>query len=510
MLVGTDLTTDIKCELKAIDNLAYTFDITFGKEFLQKAVESYVHERYKNEQPMIDGFMKGKAPYMVVRKHYALAFERSTNSDIRKLEDYVLVSHIQNTLNIIAKHYDLKFIAEPKYLSMDPLSIDQDYHYSIKIDIEPEIPSVDISKVEVDLYKVVVNDKDVDDSIDEWCEQNYRGVKLDTPRPIQNTDMVTADIMVKGSAEPMNDVSVMIGSGKFVPEFEQAFIGKNIGDKFQHQLPIPKDFHDKTVAGKMIQVTVTIKNIQASKHFERDEYLFQAFNTTNEAACRDKIRHQLAKEGDKVALLYAKKQMLTKVAETLDIQIPETVLDNVIFQQINALAQTVGMRISYPVTDEDKAALNPKMQEIFKMDFDTWYKDIAEKSKIEAKGRLFLLKYSQEHNIQVTKAEVDQAIAYQSANFPGGLKDALEYYEQDQAAKQRIINKLYEDKLIDEMFGEIKKKTSEITIQDLHAKFRNIDTAQESPVKKVSTKAKSTTKSASSSKAKTTKAKTKE
>lgn len=465
------LVTDITCELQAATGLSYTFGLALKKDYLEKAVETYVMGRYKSEQPIIDGFVKGKVPYMVIKKHYSNAFERSTNTQIKKLEEYVLVSHLQNALGLISRHYGLDFISEPRYITMSELSTEKDFTCTFKVDIEPEVPSVDLSTIHITQHEIDVSEEDIEKAVTDWCDKNYHGVDLLIHRPAQHGDIILADIVVKGSADTMHDVSIMIGAGKFVREFEEAFIGKAVGEEFVQALQIPENFSDKNVAGSTIQAKIVIKEIKASEKYKPDDSMARAFGVSSMGACREKISQQLHKEGEKLSEMLAKRSMLKQIADKLDIQLPETVLDNLIFQHVNLLAQRIKTRLEYPISDGQKEQINPIMQKEMGCDYDTWFSRVYPSITAEAKSRMFLLKYSKDHEIQVTKAELDQAIAERATTFPGGLKDAIEYFEKDNNARQRLINQIYEEKLLGDIYANVNKKHDKSSMQDLMKEF---------------------------------------
>lgn len=465
------LVTDITCELESITGLSCLFTMILRKDYLEKAVETYVMNRYKSEQPMIDGFVKGKVPYMVIKKHYSNAFERSTNTEIKKLEEYVLISHLQYSINLLSKHYKLDFISEPRYLHMSALSIDTDFQCSFKIDIEPEIPEIDLKTIHVTQYEVEVSEHDVDKAVVDWCDKNYHGEDLIISRPAKHGDIVLADIVVKGSADTMPDVSIMIGAGKFVPEFEESFIGRTVGEEFTQALQIPENFADKNLAGSTIQARIIVKNIRESVKYKPGDEMARAFGVSTMGACREKIAQQLEKEGQRLAEMLSKRSMLKQIAEQLDIQLPETVLDNLIFQHVNLLAQRIRTKLEYPISDGQKEQINPIMEKEMGCDYDTWFARVYPSIMAEAKSRMFLLKYSKEHEIQVTKVELDQAIAERASTFPGGLKDAIEYFEKENNARQRLINQIYEEKLLSDIYANVNKKHEKSSMKEILKEF---------------------------------------
>ncbi len=464
---------DIKAELQSVTGLSYTYAIVLAKGFISRAINQYITQRYSQEKPHINGFAPGRASIIAVKQYYANLFARH-NGHFKTVAEYVIVQQLQNVLGILSRHYQVTFISEPKYLNLSKLTEDHDIECVFKIDIEPSIPEVDLASIKIEHSAIKVEESDIDKALKEWCERNYKPVPLAIIRAAQMGDIVTLDLVMKGTSDAMNDITLMVGSGKLAKELEDSIVGKNVGETYTQVLKISEDFPDKNVAGSVIQAIITIKNIQGAELYKQDADMFKAFDVNTLEECREKMAHHIKLEGEKLAELVGRHHMLQKLSDQLDIQLPEATLDSIIYQYVEFLANHLRIQLEYPVTIGQKAQIDPIMEKELGCTYDQWMDKVYPMIISEAKQRLFLAKYGRENKINVLQTELDHAIAMQAANFPGGLENAIEFYTKETNARNRLINQLYHEKLLKDIYSKVTKKEHELTMTEMIKTFEKM------------------------------------
>lgn len=469
----TATVADIKVELQSVMGLSHTYAITLSQGFIAKTMTQYISQRYAQEKPHINGFAPGRASAVAVKQYYVNLFARNGGA-FKTINEYVIVQQLQNAVAILSGHYNVTFISEPKYLHLTPFAEDKDIECVFKIDIEPSIADLDLSLIKVEHSNIKVEETDIDKAIAEWCERNYKPVALAIIRPAQIGDIVTIDLVMKGTSDVMKDVTLMIGSGKLSKELEDSIINKHAGETYTQVLKISEDFPDQNVAGSVIQAVVTVKSVQGAEKYQVDADMFKMFGVNTLEECREKMSHHIKLEGEKLSELVGRQNMLQQISDHLDIQLPEATLDGIIYQYVEFLANRLRVQLEYPVTDGQKAQIDPIMQKEMGCSYDEWFAKVYPSIVSEAKQRLFMAKYGRDHKINVLKIELDQAIAMQAANFPGGLENAVEFYDKETNARNRLINQLYHEKLLKDIYSKVTKKEKEITMSEMIKSFENM------------------------------------
>lgn len=236
---------------KKLDADHIELNVELGRDELAEYVR--LTEDSLSQEVNIDGFRPGKAPREKVRQHIGEA----------QVLESALQTAVQQSL--------AKVIAEQKLdvIEATDLSVKENTPeklvYSVKLQIFPEVKLPDLAGIKINRRDVVVENKEVDEALE--TVKASRAVLTDTDEPAVKGDRLEVDFEVKENGvlieggESANH-PVVIGRENFVPGFEDQLIGMKKGEHKEFSLTAPKDFVNKTVAGKKLDFTVTVKDIK--------------------------------------------------------------------------------------------------------------------------------------------------------------------------------------------------------------------------------------------------------
>ncbi len=311
------------------------FEMTFGKQELENSIQSvYKKNRSKFAIP---GFRKGKAPRKMIEAQYGegVFFEDALNDLIN--ETYPkLVTELE--LYVVDRPtFDLKEMQEGKDIVLEGTVI-----------VAPEVEINDYKGLEVEDVVVNVTDEDVDAELQKSRELNGRLIVIED-RAVEDGDTTIIDF--KGSIDGEEfeggsgeDFNLVIGSGKFIPGYEEQLIGKNAGEEVEVKVTFPEDYHASELAGKEAIFMTTIKEIKTMELPELDDEFAKdtsEFDTLDEL--KTDIRANLEKSAKENVVSAKRDKVVEAVIEKLEADIPEIMFEN----EINDMIRNLDHQLQY-------------------------------------------------------------------------------------------------------------------------------------------------------------------
>ena len=158
---------------------------------------------------------------------------------------------------------------------MDEIEKGGPVKFKFEVDVRPEVELGDYSKLEAEVNKYEVTDEDIMREINRELDQNSRIISVED-RAVKDGDIVNIDFVGKldGEEFPGGDAKgydLVIGSGAFIPGFEEQIIGKEIGQEFNVDVVFPEDYHEESLAGKNVIFEVKLNSIQEKELPELDD-----------------------------------------------------------------------------------------------------------------------------------------------------------------------------------------------------------------------------------------------
>lgn len=355
----------------------------------------------------VPGFRKGKAPRNIVERYYG---EQALYDD---------------AINIVCSEAYDQAIEEKNLQPVDRPEIDiiqignkQNLIFSAKVTVKPEVELGSYMGVEVTKADATVTEDDVEKEFNKVIEKNSRLVTV-TDRPVQSGDTAVIDFEGFIDSVPFEggkgtDYSLVIGSGTFIPGFEDQLIGKNIGEEIDVNVSFPEDYGKEELSGKPALFKVTVKEIKVKElpavddEFAKD---ISEFDTLEEY--KKDLRNKLEETAKHKAEHENEDGVIQKIAENATVEIPKVMIE----KQIDAMARDFDMRLRYQGLDLQRYL------ELMGMDFEAFRAQFAGRAENEVKIQLVVEKISQVENVEVSDAELDEEIKKMAEAYKQSAED---------------------------------------------------------------------------------------
>ena len=301
--------------------------------------ETALDKAYKKNKSKISlpGFRKGKAPRAMIEKMYgAGVFYEDAANDL-----------IPGAYESAAKESELEIVAQP---SIDVTQIEKGKSFIFTADVatKPEVKLGEYKGLEVDKVSTRVTQKEVDAKIQEEAEKNAREVVV-TDRAVADGDEVILDFegFVDGEAfegGKGTDYPLTLGSGSFIPGFEDQLVGAKAGDHVEVKVTFPEEYQAKELAGKEAVFQCDVKKVEAKELPELDDDFAQdttEFDTLEEY--KNDIKEKLATAKEEQAKSAAENALIEQIVESSEMDIPDAMVDFQVDQMVDEFKQ----RLSY-------------------------------------------------------------------------------------------------------------------------------------------------------------------
>lgn len=302
-------------------------------EFLKAIDVAYKKNRNKFNLP---GFRKGKAPKEMIMKMYGpqVFFEDALNEILDK------------TYPEAAKESGLEIVSRPE-IGVEQIGMDQNVIYTATVAVKPEVTLGEYKGVTVEKAETTVSAKEVNEKLAAELEKNARVVEVE--REIKKDDIATIDFV--GSVDGVEfeggkgeDYPLTIGSGTFIPGFEDQLIGHKAGETVDVKVTFPENYGAKDLAGKEALFVTTINAVKEKQvPAADDEFASEVseFDTLDEY--KKDLKKTLKEEKEKAATTTNERNVIAKVVENASVEIPapmlEAQLDNMLYDYQTRLAQ---------------------------------------------------------------------------------------------------------------------------------------------------------------------------
>lgn len=367
-------------------------EIEIGAEVFEAAVQqAYLKDRKKIQIP---GFRKGKAPRKLIEREYGEGFfyESAINAIYGKEVDDAV------------KEAGLELVARP---DVEITSVEKETGVAMKVTCitKPEVEVKDYVGIEVEKTVKPVEDEDIERELKKLQEKNVRIVTVDD-RAAETGDTVKIDFEgfkddVAFDGGKAEDFDLELGSGQFIPGFEDAIVGHSTGEQFDINVTFPEEYQAKELAGAPVVFKINLKSITKKEYPEVDDELVQEgteFDTLDEY--KADVKKRLEEQNDKAADAAVETALFDKLIENMTAEIPEVMYENRVNEMVNELAmrlrpQGISLEMYMQYTGQTEEQIR------------STYREQAEK---QVKLRLALEQVVKNENIEATAEEIENEI----------------------------------------------------------------------------------------------------
>ena len=429
-----------KAAEKSTVKITFKFDAEEWKAAQNKA---YLQTRGKFA---VNGFRKGKAPRNVIENVYGKGVF---------FEDALNIMFSENYGSVIEK-CEKKFtvVGDPD-VSVEKLS-DEGVDIVAVVPVKPEVKISSYKGMKIQQFAYNVKDEEIDAEIERVRERNSRKVPVEgraaEKGDIANIDFVGTVDGVKFEGGEAQGFDLTLGSGQFIPGFEDQVIGMNVGEEKDVNVTFPENYQAEALKGKAAVFAVKLNALQGKELPEvTDEFIKDATGSETVEAYKEKTKERLLKQAERRANDDTENSILEAIAANTEVEIPQAMIE----REIDGLVQKFEYQLMYQgLKLEDY--LN--FLKITNADFRKNYAEQAEKN---VKNQLIISEIIKAENIEATEEEVDAKIAEQAAS----VEKTAEEYKKNMDPRQIeyirsdiIITKLFETlKANNEMYVEESK-----------------------------------------------------
>ena len=307
--------------------------IEASAEELEKAIEKAYQKQKKNIS--VPGFRKGKVPRMMVEKMYGkeVFYEDAANEIIPVAYE---------------KAYDEcgEDIVSTPQIEVTQIEAGKPFIFTALVALKPEVTLGAYKGIEVDKVDVTVSDEEVDAEIEKERDRNARSISV-TDRAVQDKDQTVIDFegFVDGVAfegGKGENYPLTIGSGTFIPGFEEQLIGKNIGEETDVNITFPEDYQAEDLAGKPALFKVTVKEIKEKQLPELDdEFAAEVSEFDTLAEYKEDVKKNLLEKREKDVKNAKEDAVVDAIIENASMDIPDAMIETQQRQMIQEFAQNI-------------------------------------------------------------------------------------------------------------------------------------------------------------------------
>ncbi len=423
-----------------IKDLHYSISGVISANDLQTVADEILNEYGKNAK--MAGFRPGHIPLSVLRQKYnASAYSEAIDKLMNKdLNDYI-------------KEKKIRLAGSPK-ADLEGWEIGKDAEYSIEFDVLPTLPEIDLEKFTVTKKVTEINESEVEKSLEniqknrsiaEKQPDNYIAKNGDTA-VIDFKGFIDNEAFEGGSAEKHH---LILGSGAFIPGFEDQIIGHKAGDEFDVKVKFPKDYHAKNLAGKDAKFITKIHEIRKHILPEINDEFAKSVGQENLKALREHIKKIITEQYDEASKREMRNELLDILADKVKLDLPETLVE----QEYNMAKQEHEQQHSHCATD---------CGDSHKWDEKKERKDAERRVKLG----LILAEWGTQNKVEVSRDDLQQAIWSEAARYPDP-KQVFEFYNKNQNALTMLRGMIFERKALDVMLTHVKTKEKKVKPEEL-------------------------------------------
>lgn len=426
---------EVKLEKKEKSQVVLEF--TMPKEDFSKAVDKAFAKNAKYFKA--PGFRNGKVPRAVVEKIYGEGVLYET-----VIEDVVDVEYAK-----AVKDNNLDVVSKPE-LDVKQIGKDKDLIYTVTVCVKPEIILEQYKGLEIKKVDTKVSKKDVDAALEEARNKNARIVSVED-RNLENGDISTINFKGFVDGTPFEGgeaegFELTIGSGQFIPGFEEQLIGMKIGETRDIKVKFPKEYHAENLADKDATFTVDLISIKTKILPELDDEFAKdvsEFDTLEEY--KKDLKQKVAAHKEEHAKAERETLAIDKLIEKVDVEIPQGMIDS----QVDQTLEQFSANLSYQGLTIEKYCeyVGTSLEEFKKTMEPNAIKDI--------KFKLALEYIAKEEKIEVKDDEIDKKIDELVAQYG---KDGVSDLKKNENARNYMKEKISQEKTLAVVMDNIIEK----------------------------------------------------
>lgn len=392
----------------------------------------------------ISGFRPGHVPVSILKQRYGKSIlgevlEKTVSEASRKVV-------VENKLRpAVQPDIKIKSFAEGKDLEFD-----------MTVEVFPELPEIDLTKIAVTKPVFDISEKDQQEALERLAERNKTHAPKKDGTKAEKGDVVKIDFkglrdgvaFEGGSAEGF---SLELGSGQFIPGFEEQLIGVKKGDATEVKVTFPEAYHNADLAGQPAVFEVTVHDVLVGETPAVDDEFAKTLGFEGLDALKTSLKEHLSKDYDQYARNRMKKELFDALEDVCEFDIPPSMLE--------AEFQAIWQKLKQAQKEGDPSVVGRD-----DADLEAEYRGIAER---RVRLGVYLAELGRASKVEVTQQELMKAVVEQARMFPGQEAKVVEFYQKNPSRIEELRGPIFEEKVVDFILGQVKLTEKQVSLEEL-------------------------------------------
>jgi len=430
------------------DGLKRSYKVSIDETDIDRRVQLILMD--VRDKVNLKGFRPGKAPLSLLKKlHGEAARSQAIEEAVRESTDKVFRDRKERP-------------AFQPEIEVGETEAGDGVDFTVTTEILPEIDTGGFKPPKLERKVAEPAKGDIDAALERLAEQSKSFETAARTRKAKSGDAAVIDFAGTADGESFEggsgeDVQVELGAGRFVDEIETALVGAKAGDTKQVEVTFPEGAREE-LAGKTAQFDVTVKEVKTPKIPAVDDELAKTFGLEDLDALRAAIREQLEGEAKQLSRQQVKRNLLDKLAETYDFEVPERMVDaeyQDIWRQIKQDMIQAGEASEADLADKDEPDSEEERKD---------FRNIAER---RVRLGLLLSEIGMANNVELSRQEVTQRAAEEARKYSGQEQQVFEFLTQNEQAMAQLRAPIYEDKVVDFVLEMAEVEEKAVSLEEL-------------------------------------------
>jgi trigger factor len=412
-------------------------------------LDTKVNEKLLEAQPDVEmkGFRKGKVPMALLKRQFG---QRILGEAMQETIDGAMSKHFEDSGDRPAMQPNIEMQNGEKWKEGDDVEV------SLTYEALPTIPEVDFSKIKLQKLVVKSDKAAVDEALDNLAasandfKDRKKGAKA------KEGDQVVIDFVGTVGGEAFDggsseDYPLVLGSNSFIPGFETQLLGCKAGEDHKVNVTFPEEYGSKDLAGKDAEFSCKVKNVKEPVPAKINDELATKFGAEDLKALKTQISERLESEYGGAARAVMKRKLLDALDKKVKFELPPSLVE--------AEAKQIAHQLYHEENPEDQGHDHDNIEP---------NKEHTKLAERRVRLGLLLAELGQKAEVEVSDAEMSQAIMAQSRQYPGQEKEFFEFMQKNEQMQQQLRAPIFEDKVVDHIFEQATvadKKVDKVELQ---------------------------------------------
>jgi trigger factor len=429
---------------------AYSIKLTAAE------LDTKVTEKLHEAQPDVEmkGFRKGKVPLALLKRQFG---QRILGEAMQETIDGAMSKHFEDSGDRPAMQPNVEMQGGEKWKEGDDVEV------SLTYEALPTIPEVDFSKIKLQKLVVKSDKAAIDEALDNLASSANDFKDRKKGSKAKDGDQVVIDFVGTVDGEAFDggsseDYPLVLGSNSFIPGFETQLVGCKVGEDQKVKVTFPDEYGSENLAGKDAEFACKIKNVKEPIPAKINDELATKFGAEDLKALKTQISERLESEYSGAARAVMKRHLLDALDKKVKFELPPSLVE----AEAKQIAHQLYHEENPDVKDHEHKDIEPSKE----------HNKLAER---RVRLGLLLAELGQKAEVEVSDAEMSQAIMAQSRQYPGQEKEFFEFMQKNEQMQQQLRAPIFEDKVVDHIFEQATVADKKVNKTELQTAVEALD-----------------------------------